>query len=116
MALWEHFLESCVMLDKKTESDGLGGFITVYKDGAPFRAAIVKDKTLAAKVAERQGVTEIYTITTDPGTRLSAYDVFRRVADGTTFRVTSNAKDSETPKMASFAFEQVSAERWDLPR
>lgn len=115
MSLWENFFESCIMLDKQTESDGFGGFETVYKDGAPFRAAIVKEKTLAAKVAEKQGVTEIYTVTTDKGTHLSAFDVFCRVADGTTFRVRSNAKDSETPEMASFSFEQVSAERWELP-
>lgn len=115
MSLWENFFESCIMLDKQTESDGLGGVETVYKDGAPFRAAIVKEKTLAAKVAEKQGVTEIYTVTTDKSTHLSAFDVFRRVADGTTFRVRSNAKDSETPEMASFSFEQVSAERWELP-
>lgn len=114
--LFENFLESCIMLDKKTEADGLGGFVTVYEEGAPFSAAIVKDKTLAARVAEKQGVTEVYTVTTERGVHLNAFDVFRRVADGTTFRVTGNAKDSEPPKMASFAFEQVPAERWELPR
>lgn len=112
--LFDNFMETCIRLDKKTIEDGQGGYETEYMDGARFRAAVVKNTTLAARVAEKQGVTEVYTVTTEPNVRLDFHDVFRRVSDGLTFRVTSNAKDSETPSMASFAFAQVSAERWTL--
>lgn len=114
MALWENFKESCIRIDRKTVDDGQGGYETEWTEGARFRAAIVKEKTLAARVAEKEGVTEVYTITTDPGVKLDFHDVFRRISDGLVFRVTSNARDSETPEMASFAFEQVHAERWEL--
>ena len=114
MALFENFMEPCVRIDKKTVDDGQGGYDTVWTEGARFRAAVIKEKTIAARVAEKEGVTEVYTVTTEPGAKLDFHDVFKRLSDGLIFRVTSNARDGETPTVASFAFEQVNAERWKL--
>lgn len=114
--LLDNFLEPCTMLDRTRVPDGLGGSTVAYRDGAPFRAAIVKDRSLQARVAEKQGVTEVYTVTTPPGAGLEFHEVFRRDSDGATFRVTSNYTDTRPPQGASFAFEQVSAERWEVPK
>lgn len=114
MSLIDSMMEDCVMIDKRTVPDGLGGFRPTWVDGAGFQAAIVKDNTLAARVAEKQGVTEIYTITVNRGLVLQYHDVFRRVSDGAVFRVTSNISDSETPDVATFQIGQVTAERWEL--
>lgn len=114
MALFEYFMETCIRIDKKTVDDGQGGYETEWMEGARFRAAVIKNKTLAARVAEKEGVTEVYTITTEPGVKLDYHDVFKRLSDGLIFRVTSNTRDSETPEVASFAFEQVNAEVWKL--
>ena len=103
-----------VMMDKITAPDGMGGIVHVWTEGAPFRAAIVKDTTLAARVAEKEGVTELYTVTTDKDIELDYHDVFKRVSDGAIFRVTSNVADSKTPSVASFQIGQVTAERWVL--
>lgn len=110
--LIDSMYEDCTMLDKRSAPDGLGGFTTKWTDGATFKAAVVKNNTLDATVAEKQGVTEVYKVTVPKGTPLAFHDVFRRNSDGTTFRVTSNIKDSESPKVATFAIGQVSAERW----
>jgi len=114
MRLFEKMMEDCTMLDKKSKADGLGGFKNTWEDGAKFKAAIVKNNTLEAKVAEKSGVTELYTITVAKGTPLVFHDVIRRNSDGAIFRVTSNIKDSEAPSVASFQIGQVSAERWEL--
>lgn len=114
--LFEQFMKPCQMIDRKTQSDGLGGFTTEWVDGALFDAAVVKDRELAARVAEKDGVTAVYTVTTMTGAQLKFHDVFRSLSDGLIFRVTTDSKDGETPEMASFAFEQVNAERWELPR
>lgn len=114
MSLIDVMMEDCVMLDKRTVPDGLGGFTHEWQDGAPFRAAVIKDSSLAARVAEKQGVTELYTVTVDKGLDLQYHDVFRRLSDGYTFRVTSNITDSETPSVATFQIGQVAAERWEL--
>lgn len=112
--LFENMMVPCVMVEKKRVPDGQGGTTTEWTDGAEFMAAVIKNDTLAAIVAEKQGVTEVYKVTTKPGVGLEFHEVFRRVSDGATFRVTSNATDSQTPNVASFAFEQVTAERWAL--
>ena len=78
-------------------------------------AAIIKDRSLAARVAEKDGVTAVYTVTTDEGVALDFHEVFRRDKDGVTFRVTSDHTDSKPPRAASFSFEQVTAERWSIP-
>lgn len=108
--------EQCTMLDKMTVSDGMGGFKTQWSDGATFQAAIVKDSSIQARVAEKQGVSEVYTITVDKDLPIAYHDVFRRDSDGATFRVTSNIVDSKTPSVATFQFGQVTAERWELPK
>ena len=114
MSLFDAFMVDCVEMKAERQKDGLGGFKTVWVEGVTFKAAIVKDNTLAASVAEKQGVTEVYTVTTLPGVGLKYHEVFRRKNDGATFRATTNADDSKPPKTASFAFEQVKAERWEL--
>ena len=106
----------CVMIVKTREPDGQGGTVTQYTEGAAFMAAITKNKTLEAVRAEKEGVTELYLVTTAKGVGLDYGETFKRLSDGAKFRVTSNAKDSETPKAASFSFERVRAERWEQPK
>lgn len=114
MSLIDVMMEKCVMQDKRTVPDGLGGFTYEWVDGAPFSAAVVKDSTLAARVAEKQGVSEVYTVTVAKGIPLEFHDVFKRLSDGFTFRVTSNITDRETPSVSTFQIGQVTAERWEL--
>ena len=113
--LFEDILEECVLLDRISVSDGMGGYSKQWVDGATFTAAINKNNSLEAQVAEKQGVTDVYTITVYKGVNLEYHDVFRRELDGLTYRVTSNSKDNETPPRATFQIAQVTAERWDLP-
>ena len=114
MSLIDVMMDECVMVDKRTVPDGMGGFDYEWVDGAQFRAAVIKNKTMEARVGEKQGVTELYTVTVDKGIALDYHDIFRRLSDGLTFRVTSNIRDSETPNVATFQIGQVTAERWDL--
>lgn len=115
MSLIDTMKEACTMLDRQTISDGMGGYSIIWADGAEFEAAIVKDNSTQARTAEKQGVTELYTVTVDKTIPLDYHDVFRRESDGAIFRVTSNITDSKTPTVATFHFGQVSAERWVLP-
>lgn len=116
MSLIDEYMTSCVLLDKRSIPDGLGGFTYEWVEGAAFTAAIVKDSSMQARLAEKQGVTELYTVTVYRGATLDFHDVFRRVSDGAVFRVTSNVTDSETPDRASFQIGQVTAERWVIPK
>ncbi len=108
------FKTDCVMMDKVSIPDGIGGFTYTWKEGAAFQAAIVKNNTLDAIIAEKEGVTELYTVTVSKNLPLEFHDVFKRLEDGAVFRATSNITDSKTPGVASFQFGQVNAERWVL--
>lgn len=114
MSLVDEFKESCTLLERRRVSDGEGGWVTTWEDGPKFMAAIVSDTSMTARVAEHQGVTSTYTVTTDRGTALEFRDAFRRDRDGRTFRVTSRPSDKQTPERASFSFAQVTAEAWEV--
>lgn len=114
MTLIDAYKVPCVLMEKTRTPDGEGGWITSWTDGARFNAAIVMDTTLNARVAEKEGMTSVYTVTTDRSLPLDFHDVFKRLEDGKVFRVTSDSTDKETPNVASFQFHQVNAEEWQL--
>lgn len=114
MNLIDSMMTECVFMDKSHVPDGMGGYTTVWTEGAKFNAALVKDSTLAARVAEKQGVSEVYTVTVAKGMILEYHDVIKRVDDGRVFRITSNIKDSESPSVSTLRIGQVTAERWEL--
>ena len=114
MSLLDEMKTACVMLDKKRTPDGEGGFATSWIKGAKFIAAIILDSSIEARVAEKQGVTGLYTVTTDKNAKLEYHDVFKRLYDGKVFRVTSDGDDKQTPARASFQMSQVTAEEWEL--
>lgn len=114
MSLLDDAMESCVILDKRTEKDGYGGVKTTYVDGAEFQAAIVFDSSMQARLASVQGVTDLYTITTRKNVVLQYHDVFRRTKDGKIFRVTSDGDDKATPASASLDMRVVSAEEYEV--
>lgn len=114
MSLLSEAMENCIMLDKRTTADGYGGYITSWVEGAEFQAAIVLDNSIEARLAEQQGVTALYTITTKKAVNLQYHDVFKRLSDGKIFRVTSDGDDKKTPNSANLNMRQVSAEEWIL--
>ena len=114
MSLLDDAMETCVMLDKTTASDGYGGKIETWVDGAEFNAAIVFDSSMAARVASVQGVTDLYTVTTRRAFVLNYHDVFRRVRDGKIFRVTTDGDDKATPASAALDMRVVNAEEWEV--
>lgn len=116
MSLLTDAMEACVILNKQTVDDSYGGYITRYVAGAEFQAAIVFDTSIEARVAEKQGVTSLYTVTTTKALTLEYHDVFRRYSDGKIFRVTSDGDDRYTPNSAMLNMRQVTAEEWELPK
>lgn len=116
MSLLQERMEPCRLIEKKCVPDGESGFVTTWTDGAEFTAAIALNSSMEARIAEKQGVTSVYTVTTPQTAPLEYHDVFKRLPDGQVFRVTSNSKDVETPARATFQVMQASAEKWELPK
>lgn len=114
MSLLDEAMEKCTMIDKTTVPDGYGGFDTLWVDGAEFTAAIVLDTSMQARLAQSQGVKNLYTVTTPKNINLQFHDVFRRERDSKIFRVTSDGDDKHTPASATLNMRQVSAEEFTL--
>ena len=112
MSLLSEAMESCAMMDKTTVADGYGGFYSTWREGAQFKAAIILDNSTEARIASVQGVTALYTITTEKAVNLQYHDVLKRKRDGKMFRVTSDGDDRATPASAMLNMRQVSAEEW----
>lgn len=115
MSLLQEAMEPCIFLDKTHVPDGYGGYISAWQDGSEFLAAITFDSSMEARLADKQGVTSLYTVTTQKNIILEYHEVFRRVRDGKIFRVTSDGDDRYTPQSATLNMRQVSAEEWEIP-
>ena len=114
MSLLKNAYEPCVLLTKDRQPDGEGGFITNWRESVEFECAIIFDTSMESRIAEKQGVTSRYTITTNKNAKLEYHDVIKRLSDGKIFRITSDGDDKQTPKSASFQVLQVTAEEWAL--
>jgi len=112
MSLLSDAMEACVMLHKITVDDEYGSETTQWVAGSSFQAAIVFDTSVQARVAQAQGVQNMYTITTPRIKTLEYHDVFRRESDGKIFRVTSDGDDKKTPPSAGLDMRQVTAEEF----
>lgn len=116
MSLLDEAMDECVYLNKSKVPDGYGGSRDEWTDSnATFMAAITFDTSMEARLADKQGVTSMYTVTTKKDINLEYHDVFRRLRDNKIFRVTSDGDDKYTPVSASLNMKQVTAEEWSLP-
>lgn len=115
MSLLSDAMESCTILNKQTAEDGYGGYTSTYVEGAQFDAAITFDTSMEARMADKQGVTSMYTVTTSRAMMLEYHDIFRRDRDGKIFRVTSDGDDKFTPASTALDMRQVTAEEWSIP-
>ena len=58
MSLLTQAMEDVVLMEKKREPDGEGGFLPAkWVDGAAFKAAITFNSSMEARTAEKQGGT-----------------------------------------------------------
>lgn len=115
MSLLTDEFVKCTLYDRRTIEDGYGGYMDVYTPGVTFDAAIVLNDSMEALIAQKDGFTNVYTITTSRVFTLHYHDVFRRDSDGEIFRVTNDGKDKKTPMGATLDMRQVKAEKWSLP-
>ena len=104
----------CVFMEQKKAPDGSGGNRTTWEDGEQFRAAIIRDTSTEARIADTAGTVEMYTVTVSRSVRLKYHDVIKRLSDGKTFRITSDNAGKQTPVCTALDIAQSTAEAWRL--
>lgn len=96
--------------------DPYGGYKKIYSIGATFEGVLHLDDSINAQIAEKNGVTGVYTLTTDKEFRLPWHTVFCK--DGNTnkaYRVTTKDENS-TPNTTPLNLRQVRAEEYDISK
>lgn len=78
-------------------------------------AAIAKESSPEQQIAEKQGISEAFTVVVEDSFTLDYHDVFKRTRDNAIFRVTSRTQDSTAHPASTVRIAKVTAERWVLP-
>ena len=114
MNLLDSMRHACVRLQKTETPDGLGGCRAGWTEGVAFDAVLIKKRSGLETEGQREALKETFVVLTAPEVGLRHPDVFRRVADGATFRVTTANGDEVTPGEATIRAAKAECERWDL--
>ena len=115
LSLLTQMMEDCRILNHVRTDDEYGGYSDAWTEGATFKAAIAKNGSPEVLVAEQQNLSELFTVVVEQGFTLDYHDVFKRVSDGSIFRVTSRTQDSTAHPASTVKIAKVTAERWELP-
>lgn len=114
MALYDRTAVPCVFMIANRTADGSGGFNTEWAEGEQFFAAVVRDSSTEARIAEATGTVEMYTVTVSRSVHLPYHAVFKRLTDGKTFRTTSDSAEKIAPAFSALDIAQATAEAWGL--
>lgn len=115
MSLLDDFARTCVVMEKNRQPDGESGYITTWSEGLEFTNYQALDTSMQARIAEKQGVTSVYSALVRSDLPIEYNDYFKDKTTGLTYRVTSNPEDKVAPKSASFELKYFTAERKELP-
>ena len=115
MSLLTQMMQDCKILNHIRTDDGQGGYKEAWTPGATFKAAIAKNGSPEMLVAEKQGLTEAFTVVVDKNFTLDYHDVFQRLSDNAVFRVTGRTTHSTAHPASTVPIAKVTAERWELP-
>lgn len=115
MPLIDDFARTCVIMEKTRQPDGEGGYITTWAEGAEFVNHQALDTSMEARIAEKQGVTSVYSALVDRAVPIEYGDYFKDKDLGAVYRVTSRPEEKQAPKSASFSLKYFTAERTELP-
>ena len=114
MALEDFLDEQLCIMDKISQSDGQGGIVYHWNDGAPFWGKAVRQSGDSLLVAQLQGARETYRITTK-AVQIERGTTVKRLSDGATMRTITDPVDGTPPKVSGVKFFIVLAERVSIP-
>ena len=98
----EGILGQYVVLNRNLTSDGLGGQEYTIVEGLTFEGVLILNTSIEGQIAQKQGVTGIYTFAYPKNLNIPPKTILRRVKDGKIFR-TTDIDGVPTPDMSTLA-------------
>lgn len=114
MSLIDSMTTPCVFMIPTKTPDSSGGYITEWAEGESLSAAVVRDTSTEARIAEAAGTVSVYTVTVPRDVHLPFHSVIKRLTDGKVFRITSDNAEKKTPVCTALDMAQSTAEEWRL--
>lgn len=111
----QSFTKKFCFQTRSYEPDGVGGFVSGWTDGPEFEAVERHDTTVAAQVAEHDETASTYTLLVNTSVPLAFPDYIKRVSDGQTFQITSDAADKTAPPESGMGLRAVQCKKAVLP-
>lgn len=115
MSLLEDYQRACVIMEKTREPDGAGGYYTTWAEGLFFFNHQALNTSMEARIAEKQGVTSVYTGLVEKSVPIEYGDYYKDIASGDTYRITSNPAEKEAPMSSTLEYKAFTAEKRALP-
>lgn len=106
----QKFYETLIYVNQFQTSDGMGGVVTQYEEGATFKGAIFTTNRQELLIAENKNGVAGYIMATDKTTAVEYGQLFKRLKTGEVFKVKTNPHDHESPPMARVQIKQMELE------
>ena len=110
----EGILGQYVVLNRNLTSDGLGGQEYTIVEGLTFQGVLILNTSIEGQIAQKQGVTGIYTFAYPKSLTIPPKTILRRIKDGKIFRTTDN-DGVPTPDMSTLDMKTTRLEDYTLP-
>ena len=107
--------EEFVVMNINLTDDGYGGQAYRIVEGLHFNAVLILSNSIQAEIAQKQGVTGIYTLAYPKNLDIPARTVIRRIKDGKYLR-TIELDGNPMPDEASIEVKVTRAEDYILPK
>ena len=114
MSLLKEMEEEYIIIDKTTQDDGVGGYITVWKDGATIKGSLAVASENEVTVAGAAGEKVTHTMHLDKSYVLDYHTVLKRKSDNKIFRTTSKGAENYTPASSRLNLRKINLEEWEL--
>jgi len=109
------YAETAVFLDKTTVSDGMGGVVTQWVEGAEFPVLVELSGSVTQLVAEQRGFSGSYNITVHKDLPIDFHNVFKLKQSGRILRVTADPDEQVAPESSTLDYKVGTAEKFTLP-
>ena len=110
----EGILGQYVVLNRNLTSDGLGGQEYTIVEGLSFEGVLILNTSIEGQIAQKQGVTGIYTFAYPKNLTIPPKTILRRIKDGKIFR-TTDIDGVPTPDMSTLDMKVTRLEDYTLP-
>lgn len=110
----EDIIGQYVVLNRNITSDGFGGQEYTIVEGLSFEGVLILNTSIEGQIAQKQGVTGIYTFAYPKNLNIPPKTILRRIKDGKIFR-TTDIDGVPTPDMSTLDMKTTRLEDYTLP-